>query len=427
MITHKAGGRWTADEMEEAKEALRRSVSARAAARLLGVEPASLLRAFTRKGLRTGDFVGQSTVPDGQRVKGNSTFETLPDGTKRWIKTEQEPDEPSAFEPVPPGFAVSVVSSYLDGKGQVRGQHVRSEQGIVDRFEAFKRAAAEVAETYRGLADPVSSPVCELDEDLKVFFPLGDPHLGLLAHAAEVGEHHDLRIAERDLTNAVTMLVAAAPAADEAVLVNLGDLTHSRNDSQLTAHGGNKLDVDGRWFKVLQSALFTMRRLIDALLAKYKRVRVVNVAGNHDPEVAMMVALWLLAVYEREPRVTVEPATNPFYYLEFGKVLVQISHTDGAKPKDLAAIAAEYMDGKPWGRATYRYGYGGHVHHETKLEVPGFVFESFRTLAGRDFWHHWKGYRAGRSLTSITMHREWGEIGRASVDLRMVRAAFGGS
>jgi hypothetical protein len=75
-----------------------------------------------------------------------------------------------------------------------------------------------------------------------------------------------------------------------------------------------------------------------------------------------------------------------------------------------------------WGATDYRVWFTGHIHHQTRKEFPGCVIESFRTLAARDYWHAWKGYRSGQSLSCITLHKEYGEITRSTVDIRLDNA-----
>jgi hypothetical protein len=49
------------------------------------------------------------------------------------------------------------------------------------------------------------------------------------------------------------------------------------------------------------------------------------------------------------------------------------------------------------------------------------MFESFRTLAAKDAWHSGQGYRSGRDMKCIILHKEFGEIGRQTVNLAMLQ------
>ena len=62
-------------------------------------------------------------VPDGHRVKGNSTlYDADGELAKQWVKSERDSDDPTAFEPVPEGHLIKKVSTLLDGQGKVRAR-----------------------------------------------------------------------------------------------------------------------------------------------------------------------------------------------------------------------------------------------------------------------------------------------------------------
>ena len=43
--------------------------------------------------------------------------------------------------------------------------------------------------------------------------------------------------------------------------------------------------------------------------------------------------------------------------------------------------------------------------------------------AGKDAWHFGSGYRAGRDMSCIIHHKDFGEIGRNTASLKLVRSA----
>ena len=73
-----------------------------------------------------------------------------------------------------------------------------------------------------------------------------------------------------------------------------------------------------------------------------------------------------------------------------------------------------------WGRTKFRYWLTGHLHTRKAVEFPGVMWETFRTLAPGDAWSHAAGYRSGRDLTSITFHREHGEVARNCINVSML-------
>lgn len=364
----------------------------------------------------------QHPVPEGHRIKGNSTLFGADGGVDaQWVKSERDSEEPPAFEAVPEGHLVKKVSTLLDGQGKVRSQWIQAPKDEATRWTEFWAACERSVSKYRGAADPVEPPAFA-DADTCTVYPLGDPHIGMLSWAKETGQDFDLDIAECDLIRAIDLLVDRAPPSKLAVLANLGDFFHAEGDDQRTPTSGHKLDCDTRAAKITDVGFRLLRHLIDRLLTKHEAVRVVNVPGNHDPKMARMLNMWLSAVYEREPRVSIEDNRNPYIYITHGRNLLGFAHGDGAKPEQLPSLMAADR-ALEWGLSEFRFWFTGHIHHQTRKEYPGCVIESFRTLAARDYWHAWKGYRAGQSLSCITLHAEYGEITRSTVDIKLVRAA----
>lgn len=317
----------------------------------------------------------------------------------------------------PEGFRVKGVSTLYGADGEVRGQWVKTKAEEEHRINQLLDAMATIADAWQGAADPVPQPETETD-DLLCVYPLGDPHLGLLAWPDDTGNKFDLKIAEHNLYAVVDKLVALAPRSKRALVISLGDFFHSDNMIGTTTRG-TRVDVDGRYPKVLSAGIRTMRRLIDRCLEKHEIVDVIIEIGNHDLQTSIMLALCLAQFYEREPRVRVNTSPQPFHFYRFGKVLIGTHHGDRVKRDDLLGVMAVDQR-KAWGESEHCYWYIGHIHHDTLKELPGVIVESFRTLAAKDEWHNGQGYRSGRDMKVDIMHREHGKIGRHIVGLSMI-------
>jgi hypothetical protein len=362
-------------------------------------------------------------IPDGHELAGVSRLTDDSGATSaEWSKTRVAgADEPS--DPVPDSFLLDRTSVMRRGDGTTSVQWSSYKRDTVAQWEDVKTAVSQHVAEYVRPAPPVDAPA-HADEDLLVAYPLGDPHIGMLAWANEVGEHFDLRIAERELCECMRQLVARSPAAAEAIVVNLGDFWHAQDDDQRTPKSGNKLDVDGRAGKVGRVGLNLFRTLVDTALSKHARVRVRSIPGNHDPHSSFWLPEYIRAAYANEPRVTVEDGFNPYQYDTFGRVLLGWAHGDGAKLDDLGEIMAT-DEPRMWGAARFRYWNTGHIHHWTQKELRGCVVDTHRTLAGRDAWHHHSGYRSGRALKAVAYHREYGLDSVSVVGIERVRAAIG--
>lgn len=321
--------------------------------------------------------------------------------------------------PVPDGFVVKGVSTYYNSEGKAAGQWVKSALRE-ERSEAVIREFTDWLAEHgaKGLCPPTASP-SHCDGDLLAVYPMGDPHFGMYAWAAEAGEDFDLDEAERVTCRAVDRLVNAAPAAATGLLLNLGDMFHADDSTNLTPGHGNQLDVDTRYGKVAQVGLRALIYCVRRLLEKHEKVHVWNMPGNHDPHISFMLALCMDAFFHGDPRVNVDLSPSLYRYMRFGKVLIGSHHGHGAKGSDLPLImAADRPD--DWGQSSHRYWLCGHIHHWTAKEHPGVIVETFRTLAAKDAWHAAKGYRSGRDMNVITYHREYGEIQRTRCDIAMI-------
>jgi hypothetical protein len=325
--------------------------------------------------------------------------------------------EHDLVHPVAPGQKLRGASTlYKDGKPVIQWIKTSADH---DAMEAIMREfIAGLVEDARGLSPSIPAPK-HSDTDLLVVIPMGDPHFGLHSWKDESGEDFNLKIAEQLLNAAIDRLVDGAPPAETAILLNLGDFFHVDNQSN-RSQSGNQLDADTRWAKVMQVGLRAMVHAVQRMLSKFETVIVRNVRGNHDTHSSFALSLAMDAFFSNNERVKVDLSPAAFWYFKFGKVLIGASHGDTCKMDKLPGVMA--CD-KPeeWGATKYRYFMTGHIHHDEVREFPGVTVESFRTLAARDAWHSAEGYRAGRDMRCIVIHKDFGEIGRQRCDIAMIR------
>lgn len=156
--------------------------------------------------------------------------------------------------------------------------------------------------------------------------------------------------------------------------------------------------------------------LIELALQRHARVRVRVLPGNHDPQSSITLQVGLAAFYASNPRVTVELDPAEMFFTRFGATLIGACHGDKASPERMA-MAMAMLCPEDWGLSTFRWFVHGHIHHERVKEVGNVRVESFETIASKDAYAAAHGYLAGQSLTSVTLHRERGEIGRHRVNV----------
>lgn len=325
--------------------------------------------------------------------------------------------EHDLVHPVAPGQILKGASTlYKDGKAVI--QWIKTSADHEAMAAIMREFVAGLVDDARGLSPSIPAPT-HSDDDLLVVIPMGDPHFGLHSWQDESGESFNLKMAEQLLNSAIDRLVDGAPAAKTAILLNLGDFFHVDNQSN-RSQSGNQLDADTRWAKVMQVGLRAMVHSVQRMLSKFETVIVRNVRGNHDTHSSFALSLAMDAFFSNNPRVKVDLSPAAFWYFRFGNVLIGASHGDTCKMDKLPGVMA-CDRAEDWGSTKFRYFMTGHIHHDEVREFPGVTVESFRTLAARDAWHSAEGYRAGRDMRCIVMHKDFGEIGRQRCDIAMIR------
>lgn len=340
---------------------------------------------------------------------------------KRAARAGWMPDGGGVQAHVPPGHSLVGLSTLVDGEGNAKGRWVKTKRDRnTDRQEALVDA----------VRDAVGAATCPLvpfdpklatrrSKDLLTVYPMGDPHLGMHAWAPEAGENFDLDIAVRDLYEATDRLCSLAPPSREALVVNLGDFFHADNLDAKTRRNGHALDVDTRWPKVLDAGVGVMIRVVRRALERHDRVKVVCAIGNHDDHTSVMLSVALRMFFAHEERVEVAPTVAAHQYHRFGACLIGVHHGDRTKASQLESVMAADRP-REWGETRHRYWYTGHVHHDSKKEYRGCSVETFRTLAAKDAWHAAEGYRSGRDMKCIVLHREHGEVLRHTVGISVL-------
>lgn len=315
-------------------------------------------------------------------------------------------------------FGVTGTSTLYNRDGEPVAQWVKTAKTVTD--EEWRETLIEgFTSALKKLAKPVPAPRTS-DSSSLVVYGIGDAHCGLYAWGQEAEENFDLTQWEQDLVNAMHSLVATTPRTEEALIVNVGDFIHSDNLQNRTAKAGNVLDVDGRWPKVLQTAVMAMRKLIELALKKHKHVTIINAQGNHDEQSSIALTIALQMYYENEPRVTVQTNWSKFHMVEFGKNLIAVTHSDTVKISQLESLMAS-MWPEEWGRTEHRYWLVGHQHHRIEQEFRGCDVLMLRSLVASDAWHWGSGYRGRREMMAITYHKEYGESFRNTCSIKLAR------
>jgi hypothetical protein len=311
------------------------------------------------------------------------------------------------------GFRVKGTSVLYDKDGEVAATWLKTDatQPSIEEIGIQIRAALDGYEPPAPFGALATPP----DSDLATVYPLADWHVGLLSWKKETGVNYDLKIGQATLKSAMSRLIGGAPHASQCVVLGLGDLMHSDNYRNQTAKSGHFLDVDGRYPRVLQVSTQLIIYTVDLALQKHEKVLLRILPGNHDDQSAIAVTLALSMFYHNNPRVEVDDDAGRFWWWSWGKTMLGATHGDQAKMQDLPLIMA-VRNPEAWGRAKFRYIYTGHIHKETAID-KGVKVESFQTPVAPDSWTVGMGYTPTRSVQSITIHKDQGEIIRQRVNI----------
>ena len=309
--------------------------------------------------------------------------------------------------PVPDGFIAKGVSTYYDREGKPTGQWVKASADAARQQEIFTAAVNAMATTLPRL-DPIVAPE-QFNADLLTMYTLTDAHIGMLAwHRENMQADWDLAIAEAVIVGCFEQIIKSSPDSETAVLNQLGDLLHYDGLSAITPTSGHVLDADGRFTKMVEVAVRVLRRIINMLLAKHAKVHVILAEGNHDMASSVWLRTMFKALYENEPRITVDDSALPYYAYEFGEVMLTFHHSHlkkfGAMREIIPAMFAEI-----WGRTKKRYCHTGNYHHTKEESQTGLTVFQHPTLAARDAYASRGAWFSDREVCSITYHKKFGQ------------------
>lgn len=322
--------------------------------------------------------------------------------------------------PLPEGLMLKGTSKLVDRRtGEPVLEWVKTTADTERQRQLFEAAVAAVAEKL-----PREKPRKSLvhgNDDLLNQYTITDFHLGMLAWGEETGADWDMSIAERTLIDWFAQAIASSPPARHAVFAQLGDFGHWDGMDAVTPAHKHLLDADTRFQKLVRVAIRVKRRIIRMLLDKYESLHVLEAEGNHDPASSIQTREWFAAMYENEPRVTVETSPDPYYCVEHGDTALFYHHGHKRKLADIDTVfVAKFRE--LYGRTKHHYAHMGHLHHIDVKETNLMIVEQHRTLAAPDAYASRGGWMSGRDAQVITYHKRHGEVGRLRISPQMLES-----
>lgn len=259
--------------------------------------------------------------------------------------------------------------------------------------------------------------------DLLNCYVVTDYHLGMLAWREETRDaDYDLKIAEKQLVDWFAAAIAMAPDAEIGVFAQLGDFLHFDGLEAVTPTSRHVLDADTRFQKVVRVAIRVVRQVVDMLLAKHPMVHLILAEGNHDMASSVWLRELFSAMYENEPRISVDRSPDPYYCIEHGATSLFFHHGHKRKMGALDdVLVAKFR--QVFGRTQHSYAHTGHLHHVEVKETNLMIVEQHRTLAPSDAHASRGGWMSGRDAKVITYSSRFGEVGRITVSPAMLATA----
>lgn len=319
-------------------------------------------------------------------------------------------------------FLVKGTSTLYDQEGKPKIQWVKTDLDREKVDQILKQFISAAGEDIPREKRNKSKPKDE-NPNLLNLFVISDYHFGALAYGeATRGDDWDVKIAEDLLVRWFEEAISRAPKAAGAVCCFLGDDLHFDSLEPVTPASRHLLDADTRFEKIVRLWIRVRRQINQMLLDTYPWVHLIEAEGNHNPVASLWMREWMAAMYEKEPRLTVDQSADPYYCYEWGQTSLFFHHGHKKKPQAVDDVfAAKFRE--VFGRTKHSYAHLGHLHHRHEIESNLMTVTQHRTLCSADSFSSRSGWVSGREAQVITYHKEHGECGRVIISPEMVSAA----
>ena len=247
---------------------------------------------------------------------------------------------------------------------------------------------------------------------------LFDHHFGALIWDKETGrEPYDLKIATKCWSDALGVLASRAdPFKPEGMLFPIGNDQINADNRAGGTEMGTPQSNDSRYQKVYTVSRDATVWAIKQGVARYNRVHVVPVMGNHDPLSTWHLGEYLAAVFANDKRVTIDNSPAPRKWWEYGVNMLMYTHGDKGKLEEYGRTMASEQP-EMWGRTRVREAHTGHVHHKRTWEFDGYTARSLSSLRPVCAWSSENMYGAIRAAESFLWSKTEGLVGTANYSI----------
>tara|TARA_R100000544_G_C2226531_1_gene61122 strand:- start:919 stop:2070 length:1152 start_codon:yes stop_codon:yes gene_type:complete len=246
---------------------------------------------------------------------------------------------------------------------------------------------------------------------------IADLHIGKLAESTESGQQYNTDIAvKRGLEGVQGVLNKSKGFNIDKILFVIGnDVLHTDNTKSTTT-SGTPQDTDRMWHSNYIIARDMYIEIISSLM-QIADVHIVHNPSNHDYMSGFMLADSIFCWFRKSKNITWDVSISHRKYFMYGCSLIGTSHGDGGKMDTLPLTMA--VESEDWSKATYRYIYLHHIHHNKKYkfltssDFPGITVEYLRSPSGTDSWHHRNQYQhAPKAVEGFIHSKEYGQVAK---------------
>jgi hypothetical protein len=305
--------------------------------------------------------------------------------------------------------------SYTEAKGgwihdyNEDGRKVGTTRWAVDETIANEDTLARIKASFERLK-PIGkiTPPTIVNEDLCNVIPLYDVHWGMAAWGKETGDQdYDIELAHDDMMMGLESLLAAAPQAKRCVLLLGGDFLHANDDNHQTPKSKHPLDVTGRMYDTLETAISLLKYVVMRTLQHHQEVVIRVLRGNHDEFSHLVLTFALNEWLSENDRATVMMDPQEIFMMRWGRAAIFGQHGDKMKPINLALKLSDICPF--WSDCRHRYAYTGHLHTLTSERIGGLNWERLEPFAPSDVYGaSWVNRRA---MKLDTYHNVRGRVG----------------
>lgn len=315
-------------------------------------------------------------------------------------------------------LSIKGTSTLYDKKGNVIVEWVKTDKNKQDTLNALKTAVDALKEDIEPIP-PALVPKHNSNSNLLNQYTLTDYHLGMMSWGEETGADWNTKIAEDTLVKFFQTAIEQSPIAENAIFANIGDFLHWDGLDAVTPANKHVLDADTRFTKLVRVAINVIRRIIAMLLDKYQNVYVIMAEGNHDPASSVWLRELLNTFYENEPRININTNPDPYYCVEHGLCFLGYHHGHKSNINKIESVLISKYKNE-FGKSKFTYIHTGHLHHQKVVETNLSIIEQHNTLSAKDSYASRGGWNSQRNAKVITYHKLYGEVGRNTINIKMI-------